>query len=273
MWKWLLKHLRPWFRIRNVRGQTAYEGGIVITFSERKFGLKPDPIDARDFKFKAIQQPVPVPEKVDLRKQLSKVEDQGTIGSCSANATAGCLEYLQIKDGLKFFDVSRLFIYYTTRELEGTVEEDSGACLRDVIKAVAAKGYCSEATWPYKTERFAIKPSETAFKEAESNLISSYHSLEGITEMFNCLAEGYPFIFGLPLYASFNSDWTRVTGKVEMPNGNFIGNHAMCCVGYDIKKKVFIVRNSWGEQWGDFGFCYIPFSYMEMAMSPWVIHK
>ena len=112
---------------------------------KRGYGWVPDIPDQRDYLLSAVLKvPARLPEKVDLRPLCSKVEDQGQLGSCTANALAGAIEFLERKDKVPFQDFSRLFIYYNERVLEHTVNSDSGAMIRDGIKTLANQGACSE---------------------------------------------------------------------------------------------------------------------------------
>src|SRR5438105_15827754 len=104
---------------------------------------------------------------VDFREACPPVYDQGALGSCTANAIAGALEFDQMKQELAdVFEPSRLFIYYNERVMEGTVDEDSGAMLRDGIKTVAKQGAPHEPLWPYVISKFRSKPSAKAYADA-----------------------------------------------------------------------------------------------------------
>ncbi|MDD5199087.1 MAG: hypothetical protein PHC88_04730, partial [Terrimicrobiaceae bacterium] len=178
--------------------------------SARWYGWLPDLPDHRDFLYAAIRPRARrLPKAVDLRATASKVEDQKQIGSCTANALVGALEFLEVKAGAAFTDLSRLFVYYNERVIEGTVGSDSGAFLRDGIKSLAAQGVCAEKSWPYvatpanpATNVFppgakpAKKPAAACYSAALAHRIVSYHRLGTVLEMRTCLAEGYPFVFG-----------------------------------------------------------------------------
>ena len=131
--------------------------------NKRHFGWVPDRPDQRDYLYSAIRPVVRLPEKVDLREFCSIVENQEALGSCTANALAGNLEYLDHKTDDKYEDVSRLFIYYNERVLEDTVDYDSGASLRDGIKTLRKQGVCWETTWPYLIEHFDRKPPKKSY--------------------------------------------------------------------------------------------------------------
>ncbi len=207
----------------------------------------------------------------------SEVENQGRLGSCTANALAGNIEFLDVKDGDgEYSDRSRLFIYYNERDLEHTVQSDSGAMLRDGIKTLHNNGVCSESLWPYAIERFAVKPSGACYKEANDHRIQSYHRITSLPEMLTCLAEGFPFVFGFAVYESFESRATAETGIVQLPKKDEkqLGGHAVLAIGFDQTQHRFIVRNSWGKEWGMNGYGTMPFRYLEtLADDFWTIRK
>ncbi len=170
------------------------------------FGWIPDLPDQRDFLFSAVYAKAPVlPASVDLRAACSPVEDQKKLGSCTANALVGALEFLERKDGVPFEDLSRLFVYYNERVIEHTVSSDSGAMLRDGIKSLAKQGVCAESDWPYVLTHFKEKPPKACYTEAGLHLITSYQRLKTLDDMRSCLAAGYPFVFGFTVYEFFES--------------------------------------------------------------------
>ncbi len=254
----------------------------------RNYGWVPDRPDQRDYLYRAIRPVVRLPKKVDLREFCSIVENQETLGSCTANALAGNLEYLDKRDRpdtvsrrrrltvSDYTDVSRLFIYYNERALEGTIDYDSGASLRDGIKTLRKTGACWEDTWPYLIERFMKKPSKKCYSEAKKHRIESYHRIFTLNEMLTCLAEGYPFVFGFTVYESFQSQRVAKTGVANMPKKKekVLGGHAVMAVGYNQKQKRFIVRNSWGTKWGKDGYFTMPYEYLEtLSADFWTIRK
>jgi len=247
--------------------------------SKRKFGWLPDIPDQRDFLYATILKvPKVLPPVVDLRKACSTVEDQGELGSCTANALSGSLEFLDLIDDNNYTDKSRLFIYYNERAIEGRANEDSGAMLRDGIKALVKWGCCSELQWPYTISAFASKPTSACYKSAIKSCIVSYHRLNTLDEMKICLASGFPFVFGFAVYESFESPSVAKTGRATMPRKNerMIGGHAVMAVGYNEKQKMFIVRNSWGTDWGMNGYFTMPYGYLasrDLSDDFWVIKK
>jgi C1A family cysteine protease len=237
------------------------------------FGWLPDVPDARDYTFKPkfIRPPV----KVDLRDKCPAVQDQGNLGSCTAQALVSALEFLEIKHDETFSDYSRLFVYYNERVYINTVNEDSGAIIRDGIKSLNRKGVCPEAMWNYDISKFADKPTKACYTEARLHKTISYQRINTFAQMIACLAEGYPFIFGFAVYESF---WdANDSGVVPMPNfqsESVIGGHAVLCVGYDKDTQRFICMNSWGTDWGSNGFFTMPYEYVRnknLADDFWVI--
>jgi C1A family cysteine protease len=243
------------------------------------YGWIADLPDRRDFLYSQVR-PVPpsLPVSIDLRPKCSPVENQGQLGSCTANALAGALEFLEIDSSTPFIDLSRLFIYYNERVIEHTVKSDSGAQIRDGVKTLAKQGVCPEKKWPYVISKFEVKPSPACYTEAKKHTISSYHRILTLDEMRTCLADGYPFVFGFTVYESFESQEVARTGVVKIPEAGerVVGGHAVLGVGYDDEQRRFIVRNSWGKDWGQRGYFTIPYDYLanrNLADDFWTIRK
>src|SRR5438128_854609 len=195
------------------RGARRKETGLKLGY-----GWIPDLPDHRDILYGAVHRvPVRLPSSVDLRRGCLPVEDQGDLGSCTANALAGAVEFLEKKDRIPPVNVSRLFIYYDERVIEHTVSEDAGAMLRDGIKTLVKQGVCSEKKWPYVISKFTVKPSPACYKEAADHQVTAYARLQTVNEMRACLADGYPFVFGFTVYETFESDRVAKTGVVPMP--------------------------------------------------------
>jgi len=229
------------------------------------YGWVPDRPDHRDKLYAAIPAPPKkLPPKVDLSPGCPPVEDQGQLGSCTANSLVGNLEFLYLKAGQPVTDLSRLFIYYNERAMEGTVNEDAGAAIRDGVKSLVNLGVCSEKIWPYVISKFKVKPSAPCYKDAANHQVTSYHRILSLTQMRQCLAEGYPFVFGFTVYESFESAAVAKTGKLNLPKPTekSLGGHAVCAVGYDDSAKRILVRNSWGPGWGLKGYFTMPYDYI-----------
>jgi C1A family cysteine protease len=202
------------------------------------------------------------------------------LGSCTANAIAGALQYLECKEGqTPPVMPSRLFVYYNERTLEGTVGSDSGAQIRDGIKSVVKQGYCSESCWPYVIANFALKPPTECYRQALKERVTQYLRLDnGVVSLLTCLATEFPFVFGFSVYESFESASVAQTGVVHMPKRGerLVGGHAVVAVGYDLAAKRFTVRNSWGGRWGQHGYFTMPFEYVTdpyLAADFWTIRK
>jgi len=182
-----------------------------------------------------------------------------------------------MKQQLPVFAPSRLFIYFNERVMEHSVASDSGARIRDGIKAVSKQGVCSETVWPYDVARFAEKPPVAAYQEALGQRALQYQTvLRRITQMKGCLAAGFPFVFGFTVYTAFESKAVERTGVVDLPHGGekLLGGHAVLAVGYDDATQRFIVRNSWGEKWGQAGYFTMPYAYLlsaDLASDFWTI--
>jgi len=243
---------------------------------KRTYGWYPDIPDQRDYLYSAIRPVVRLPREVDLRSFCSAVEDQGSLGSCTAQALAGNLEFLDNRIDFIYTDVSRLFIYYNERMLIDSVDYDSGASLRDGIKSLKNLGICEERLWPYDIEKFTVKPLANCYQDAKDHKIKSYYRVGSLREMLICLADGYPFVFGFTVYESFESERVAKTGKVNMPRKGeaALGGHAVMAVGFNQSDMRFLVRNSWGRNWGMDGYFTMPFAYLEtLAGDFWTIRR
>jgi C1A family cysteine protease len=209
------------------------------------------------------------PAKADLRAQCPPVYNQGQLGSCTANAIAGAIQFDRLKQKLApEFTPSRLFIYYNERVIEHSVASDSGAQIRDGIKSVARQGDCPETEWPYVIAKFKTKPSAKCYADARQYKVVLYQRVtQTLSQLKGCLASGYPFVFGFTVYESFESASVTKTGHAPLPRSGdaVIGGHAVAGVGYDDAKQWFIVRNSWGAGWGMKGYFTLPYAYVTDA--------
>jgi C1A family cysteine protease/uncharacterized tellurite resistance protein B-like protein len=211
-----------------------------------------------------------LPSKVDLRKEMMdiEIEQQGETNSCVANAVASAYEYLLKKHQGEAYDVSRLFIYYNARTINADADdiEDEGAFISDAIDGLKEYGACSEETWEFDEDMVNEQPPDEAYEEAKAFLVEDIENIPvDLNAWKSVLAEGYPIIFGIATFKSFDSH--KKPGLIPTPTKNEAsreehGGHAMLCVGYSDKDEVFIVRNSWGDDWGDDGYCYISYKYM-----------
>lgn len=243
------------------------------------YGWRKDSLDSRDRKYTAPARIVtaPLPTAVDLTNKCPPVFNQGALGSCTANAIGSAFQFEQRRQQVEEFAPSRLFIYYNEREMEGTVDVDSGAEIRTGIKSVAKQGVCSEVMWPYNIDRYKTRPHASCYDEASTHQALVYMRVtQTLDQLKCCLAEGYPIVFGFMVYASFESSYTSGTGRMKMPlpNEAIVGGHAVMAIGYDDTERAFIVRNSWGEDWGIGGNFWMPYDYIadpNLASDFWTI--
>ncbi len=231
------------------------------------YGWIPDLPDQRDFQYAAPPKVIgALPASADLTSACPPVYDQSQLGSCTANAIAAALEFDQMKQHLPaVFVPSRLFIYYNERVIEGTVNSDSGAQLRDGMKSAGTQGVCPEDMWPYNIANFQEQPTNDCYQSALQHKAILYRRVtRNLSQMKGCLASGYPFVFGFTVYESFESDQVAKTGNAPMPQPGekTLGGHAVLAVGYDDANQWFIARNSWGTGWGMQGYFTLPYAYL-----------
>ena len=207
-----------------------------------------------------------LPQKVDLRKFLTSIEEQ--VGnSCVANAMAGAYEYLAKRELGEASDVSRLFIYYNARYIDDSHDKDGGSYMEYAIKGLQEYGACSEELWANDYEYVNEEPPTEAYDQGSNfKIVEAEYIATDLDLWRETLSDGYPIAFALNTFKSFD-DACKNKGRVSMPKNTDEeraehGWHAMLCVGYSDIDKVFIVRNSWGEAWGDKGYCYIPYNYV-----------
>ena len=234
-----------------------------------KTGWVKDTLDERDYKYS-----LRVPQKetalsVDLRPKCPKVINQGTLGSCTACATTSMVQFVRGVSKYSEWMPSPLFTYYSTRLIEGSINRDDGASLRNTLISTVRYGVTPELFWRYNIKNFTVKPPQGVWNEALKHQTIQYLRIDNTkeSEICDCLTKGYPFVFGVAVYESFLSSTVIRTGIVPFPNTRkekFLGGHALLAVGYEGtgESKKLIVQNSWGTGWGQRGFCKIPFKYI-----------
>lgn len=199
------------------------------------------------------------------------VRDQGELGSCTANAGCAAAGYLYHRlTGRPDPMFSRLDLYATTRELEGTpLTEDSGCEVRDVFKAMARWGVCFERTWPYRVEKFDRHPSRAATIEAMRHQALRYLRCGSLADIKHSIAGGHPVIGGFQCYDSLESEEVGATGDVPVPGPDeaAIGGHCVLFVGYDDDAHMVEFQNSWGLSWGRSGYGRLPYEFFERALA------
>jgi C1A family cysteine protease len=232
-----------------------------------------------------------LPKKADLRRWCSPVEDQGELGSCTAQAGAGMAEYFQRKAYGKHLDASRLFLYKVTRNLMQQAG-DSGAYLRTTMGALTLFGVPPEEYWPYDVARFDEEPPAFCYSFAQNYQSVKYLRLDPpgseagglLAQIKSNLAAEMPAMFGFTCYSSIES---AGDGKIPYPEPreSVVGGHAVIAVGYDDDLKItnpygrkattgaLLIRNSWGEGWGETGYGWLPYDYVlrGLAVDWWTL--
>ena len=225
-----------------------------------------------------------LPNIIDNRQYCSPVENQGRLGSCTANAGVGMYEYMEKKAFGNYIDGSRLFLYKATRLLMGDEGRgDSGAYIRTTLGAIRLFGIPNEEYWPYSDEatKFDIMPDAWLWAFGQSfqsikhfRLDYSSDGQQNIQRMKEYVANGYPLDFGFTVFSSY-SDSNTNGGIFPYPvaTESVVGGHSVLIVGYDDNKIAknnrdgssktgcFLLRNSWGTSWGDHGYGWLPYAY------------
>lgn len=206
-----------------------------------------------------------IPSRIDLRGHCSPVEDQGKIGSCTANAVVGALEYHQIVAGHDVVDLSRLFVYYNARRMSESENQDVGATINHVMAATLAYGACPERMWPYQNAMWKVRPTEDCYESGRQyGGVHFARTTLGPT-CKAAVAAGLPVVFGISLPEQMLMREGSATGRIQKPVGGWpegAGGHAMLIVGYDDSANAWLVRNSWGTSYGEQGHVWIDYEVM-----------
>lgn len=237
---------------------------------------------------------VDLSKPVDLRPWCPKIEHQGSLGSCTANAGVALVEYYERRAFGKHIDASRLFLYKTTRNLLHWTG-DTGAFIRTTMGAMVLFGVPPEEYWPYEVANFDDEPIAFCYAFAQAYQAMKYLRLDPpaipkdilLTRIKTILAAGLPSMFGFTVFSSIRQ--TGRDGKIPYPSPRekVLGGHAVIAVGYDDEMKIanticeeettgaFLVRNSWGTGWGDEGYGWLPYKYVlqGLAIDWWTLLK
>ena len=235
----------------------------VITFKGNSFKLLPSVVDPP---LQEQYEPHPVKStSIDLRSNFTTVRSQGSLGSCLSHALVSIYEYFLRCNGLNSPDLSELFLYYNARSIDGKVSEDTGSTILASMKALSEQGICLEQNWPYDESRFDQRPPESAYSDAATRKVkTSLNVALKVEDIKSALEDGFPVAISINVFESFT---TGMGGFIPIPSleerqSEEHGCHAMVICGYSEDEKVFIVRNSWGMDFGDSGYCYMPYSYV-----------
>lgn len=222
-------------------------------------------------------------EKFDARRYCSPIENQGRLGSCVAQAVVGLAEYLDRRMFNSHIDASRLFVYKMARQLDG-LSGDTGAYIRTGMKAIRLFGAPPEKYWPYDVTRFDEDPTPFVFALGQSWQALSYFRLdiadrdrEAVLDLMRRLIQvWYPVVFGFRVYSYGNDE-----GEFPMPEPGqrARGGHAVAAVGFDDNRVIgkskgaLLIRNSWGTNWGNKGYGWLPYDYVRKHLSSdfWVL--
>lgn len=202
---------------------------------------------------------------VDLREWDTIIENQGSLGSCVGTAITSAYELLVKKlYPEKYVELSDLFIYYNARLEEGTLNQDTGIYIRNGLKVLKDYGVCAETLWPYEIDKWDDKPSDSAYEDAKKRRIEKYEKITSTYYITEVLNDNKPVVFGMEIFDSFMSLNEHIS-TVTFPSRKekSLGGHAMCMVGYDLEKRLFLAKNSFGTKWGMNGYCWIPFDYLK----------
>lgn len=240
-------------------GKRLTEKGFVVDGNEYQFDIKHE-----ELKFNETYEPKEVKEKsVSLKEYFTTVKNQGQIGACTVFAISSIYEYILKRNSDEETDLSESFVYYNVRHLDGKELEDTGSSFQDVIASIGEQGICTEALHPF-TRSLSDIPSDEAYLDGEKRRITKALNVNvTLNDIKSAIQEGYPVAISLKIFDSFNatSGYVRRPTDEEIESADY-AYHAMVVVGYSDDYKFFVVRNSWGEHFGDKGYCYIPYSYI-----------
>jgi len=229
-----------------------------------KLGCIKDKFDGRDYLMRAYLPVIKLPNKVDYTPKLSPVRDQGNEGTCVSFAAAcGMKEYQEKLDYQRLVILSPRFIYSECKKIDGMPGEE-GTTVRAAMQALENKGVCQEKFWPYQPYQ-KDKPKKGTQANAKKFCVIAYARILNLNELRMTLATKGPCVIGVEVFAGMMK---TKTGLVPMPekNESSLGGHAICPVGYDDKKKLIKFKNSWSDQWGEKGYGFLPYTYIERYM-------
>ena len=243
-------------------------------FNQRIFPLEPDKPDPRDLLLNdySTSSTSRLPKSVDYSKETLPVGDQGSTGSCVGWSTAYLRSWLHRNSTNEKLKFSARFLWMAAKEIDNTELnvplENAGTYIRDAMKVMRKHGATPDKLWPFKNQLPPKRSQSKVVPEAINYRIGIYESLpSNKTRIFHLATKG-PFVTGVPVY----ENWSHIgsDGVVPMPAGRFSGGHAVLVVGFDNEARQFKFQNSWSSSWGDKGYGYFSYEFMEsLAWSCW----
>ncbi len=243
-----------------------------------RYGWRRQLPDARDFHMLfSMSEVAALPAKHDRLAGLPSIWNQLQLGSCTVHGILRLFLFAAGKLHLRLDMLSRLMLYYDERALEGTVESDAGANIRDGIKSLSRDGVCLEAEWPYDIEKFREKPPANCYASAKRHIAIKYRAIQPtLGQIKAALHSGYPVVFGTPLYEQAESEQCAKSGifPVPEPSEQMLGGHCMVFNGeWDDNAQMLGVDNSWDTTWGNNGTGQLPYWYVVngLVSDCWVV--
>lgn len=233
---------------------------------DRRYGWRPSPLYRRSRLYTASS--LGGVFDYDLRPLMPPVYNQGNTESCVWQATSAAMEYLRQREALPVFTPSRLWGYYQTRVAENCVASDAGCTVADAMVVANKLGVPPEPLWPFDPAKVLVDPPYDLMLEAQADMALAYQVVANrVTAILSCFKQGSPVVMGATVFSGIQSEQAAATGYIPMPLPDEApdGGHAMLLVGYQSGPRRFIVRNSWGAEWGDKGSGYLDAEYVTNA--------
>jgi len=231
-------------------------------------GCRKDPFDLRDIPMGLVLPAIPVPTKIDYTPHMTPVRDQVDEGTCVAFASVvGVKEYEDTKEYKRLIKLAPRYVYSLCKENDG-IPDAEGTYPRIAMKVLMKHGVCPETMWPYRPYQ-ADDHKKGADVKAKIYRIKAYARLTSLQEMKRSLVVNGPFLAGVRVYKSWFTKRVEKTGLIPMPKKGeeMIGGHAVCIAGYDDKKCCFKFKNSWSVKWGNKGYGFLPYVYVQRYCS------
>ena len=247
-----------------------------MTTPARKFGALRDVHDVRDRMYRALRPALPVPPRVDLRSWGGPIKDQGEEGSCTGHAFSSAREWIARKYEKTSSILSPQCLYVEELIADGSFPKDEGAMPRTGCQVLTAKGCCETSLYPYVAGKFTAPTAEQSHNALRYKT-GAYHRIGTFPDFLSCLADAtpWPILVGFMVYESFMTQQVAETGimRIPKPDEQQQGGHEVLCLGYDRPKQLALIQNSWGADWGQQGYFWMP---SDVIASPetdlWIVH-